>query len=267
MSSMPEYASPPVAEVAIGVQFRKIPEFTAAHAGLYWQRVRERFPHVEERSPLPHVIEGTELPQSTEPMLIEGPNWARLWFRDKNRNQLIQLQQDRFLHNWIGHSSGDEYPRYDTVKSQFDQYWSEFLAFLAEVDIEAPEVDQCELTYVNLIRKGEGWETLADIGRIFTVLEWCPRTNFLPVPENLRSSMRFPLPHEQGSLHIDIVHLPPRGQESELMRLSLTARGRPNGEINKGSIDQWFDTAHEWIVKGFVDVVSETTDELWEKQT
>jgi hypothetical protein len=30
-------------------------------------------------------------------------------------------------------------------------------------------------------------------------------------------------------------------------------------------MNEWFDVAHEWIVKGFVDLADKRTDALWER--
>ena len=46
----------------------------------------------------------------------------------------------------------------------------------------------------------------------------------------------------------------------------MTARGKPGGTVDDESISQWLDMAHEWIVKGFADLVEEVTDKLWERK-
>lgn len=268
MSELPEYGNPPLIEVAIGVQFSPIAEFTAAHLGLYWATVRDTFGRVEEQPPISHVIEPD--PGQPEPgpsfQISAKPELPRVWLIDGTGNRIIQVQRDRFLHNWRKLDPEDEYPRFPSVKASFLDHWTSFQEFLGQAGLN-PEPDQCELTYVNHLRKGEGWNTLADLGALFTTFSWHTRERFLPAPDNLRWSLRFLLPEGRGRLHVDVV--PVRAQPSNdlAVRFALTARGKPSDIDDTTSMSEWYDLAREWIVRGFADLVEDKTDELWEKKT
>jgi len=267
MTGLPYYGKPPVIEVAIGVQFAPLTEFSVGHVGLYWATIRETFNRVEEQAPIGHVVEPPEGP--AEPAL--SLSWTdklplpRAWFLDASGTRLIQVQRDRFLHNWRKMNPADEYPRFPSVRDSFLHYWEGFNAFLAEHRIK-PEPDQCELTYVNHIRKGDGWDTMADLEKVFTTFEWRTRYRFLPSPDSARWSLRFPLPGSRGRLHIDVVPVRVPPENDLAIRFSLTARGRPEGEFSTESMNEWFTMAREWIVRGFVDLVDENTDAIWEKR-
>jgi uncharacterized protein (TIGR04255 family) len=50
-----KFDRPPVAEVACGILFGTTVPLRAAHIGLYWQRIRDEFPRIEEAPPLSPV--------------------------------------------------------------------------------------------------------------------------------------------------------------------------------------------------------------------
>jgi uncharacterized protein (TIGR04255 family) len=267
MMKLPDYAKPPVVEVAIGVQFAPLAGLTAAQLGLYWTTIRDTFPRVEEQTPIAHMVEPPEA--ASEPVMAlqfsDRPDFPRTWFLDATGGRLLQIQRDRFLHNWRRMAPGDAYPRFPTVRDSFFQYWSGFTSFLAQNDLK-PQPDQYDLTYVNHIRKGDGWEALADMHRLFSTFVWKTRTAFLPVPDNIRWSLRFLLPNGMGRLHVDLVpvRIPPDNEAA--IRFVLTARGRPQGELNEHTMAGWFELAREWIVRGFADLVQPQTDLLWERK-
>src|ERR1035438_10399713 len=49
---LPDFANPPVAEVVLSVQFEALSRMRAAHFGLFWARIRDRYPRTEERPAL-----------------------------------------------------------------------------------------------------------------------------------------------------------------------------------------------------------------------
>jgi len=175
------------------------------------------------------------------------------------------VQRDRFLHNWRKLKPSDEYPRFPSVKESFLGYWDDFARFLGDHGIR-PAPDQCELTYVNHLRKGEGWDTMADLGDLFSTYTWRTRSGFLPIPDNTRWSLRFLLPDQRGRLHVDVVPVRVQPENDLGIRFSLTARGKPSNIADSASMAEWYDLAREWIVMGFADLVDEKTDRLWEKE-
>jgi hypothetical protein len=120
---------------------------------------------------------------------------------------------------------------------------------------------------VNHIKKTEGWNVVADLGQLFRTFAWRTRSDFLPKPDNLRWSLRFVFPDGNGRLYVDVlpVRVPP--QNDPVIRFSLTAKGKPQKEITTATLEQWFAVAREWIVKGFTDLVDDTTDIIWERKS
>jgi len=268
MDGLPDYGRPPVIEVGIGIQFAPMDKLTAAHLGLYWTTVRDEFERVEEQAPIRHMLEPP--PGEPEPgpsfEISHKPELPRVWFIDRSENRIIQVQRDRFLHNWRKLSSEDLYPRFPKVKASFLEHWDRFRKFLAQIGVE-PEPDQCEVTYVNHLRKGVEWNTMADLGALFSTFNWRTRTGFLPTPDNVRWSLRFLLPDEKGRLHVDVVPVRIQPSNDLAVRFALTARGKPTDVHDPEIISDWYDLARKWIVKGFEDLVTDKTDVLWEKKT
>jgi len=262
---LPDYKQPPVTEVAVSIQFAPLEELTAAHVGLYWTKIKHEFPNVTEQPPIVHIVERPEPEYRFEASLSQKPDLPRIWFADKTGTALIQVQRDRFVYNWRRAKNSDTYIRFPAVKAQFLRRWREFLAFLKEQDAPAPQVDQCELTYVNRIDQGELWKSPAEWGNVFPSLTWKPKSNFLPEPENLRLHMRFGAPNVGGRMHVDILPAMLPGSKAPIIHFSLTVRGLPS-ELTDEAVDSWYETAREWIVAGFADLVSKEADVLWQRQ-
>ena len=127
---------------------------------------------------------------------IETPALPRLWLLNEESTELIQVQNDRFIKNWRKVGEKDQYPHYEPViKPAFQRDFAEFQSFLNEENLGAIKVNQCEVTYVNHIVSGEGWQTLGEIHRIFTF--WNQPT--APLPGNAEDfGMRF---CECGAIH------------------------------------------------------------------
>jgi uncharacterized protein (TIGR04255 family) len=194
------------------------------------------------------------------------PRLPRVWFLDPSKNQLIQLQSDRFLRNWRQLSGTDPYPRYSSLAREFRQEWEGFLAFLEEQGIGRPAVNQCELSYVNNLEPTGAWQDISDLARAFTLLRRPDPSGFLPAPEVLALEASYKLPGGRGRLH---VAMQPgfRGRDFKLIQaLNLTARGAPEaGDVDK--VLAWFDIAHEWIVRGFDELTVPEIHKVWGRKS
>ncbi|MBI4581383.1 MAG: TIGR04255 family protein, partial [Planctomycetes bacterium] len=208
-SPLPDYGRPPVIEVVCGLQFDPLPDFKAPALGLFWSRIRQEYPAASEQPELapaiglfgkPVVANGPRLEVTTTPPL------PRMFFVNSVQNWLIQLQRDRFLHNWRKVEQDDPYPRYPNVFGKFWDAWTKFRAFCADESFGTPTVRQCEITYINHIPVGEGWHSLGDIAEVFPDLGWRTRQRFLPGPESVAWRSGFLLPESQGRLHVSIRH-------------------------------------------------------------
>jgi uncharacterized protein (TIGR04255 family) len=259
----------PLDEVVIGVQFEPLPKFRASHLGLFWSRVRDKYPLTDDHAPIVHQVELPEpaLQSAKETVSLRAvPSLPRCWFLDKTRNALIQLQPDRFLRNWRQLQGTEPYPHFATLFREFKRELQNFLSFLHDEDLGSPSFNQCELTYINNIERGEGWSDFGDLADVFTVVRPKTASEFLPAPEMFAWEAKYKLPEGRGRLNVEVA---PAFRSRDLkffLRFSLTARGAPSGS----SLDQifaWFDLAHEWTVRAFAGLTDAKMHELWKRKT
>ena len=266
---LPDYECPPVIEVVCGVQFEPIPQFQATSLGLFWNRIRDRYPTSSEMPELAPVIEQFgKAPVAQHPTLelSSTPPWPRMFFINSDSNWLIQLQRDRFLHNWRKVGQDDVYPHYPTIFKTFWDAWIEFKTFCEDERFVPPKVTQCEITYINHILAGQGWNSLDDIGQVFPDITWRAKRGFLPPPESAAWRFGFVLPGAQGRLHASVRHAIRVMDERPVLLCELTARGMPTSPDDTAT-QQWFNLGREWIVRGFADLVADGLQrEIWRRK-
>src|SRR2546422_10783360 len=117
-TELPDYDNPPVNEVVCGIQFKMLEDLRIPHFGLFWERCNTEYPTCQEVAPLLPVIErlGDEDVEIQPPTELPLP---RVWFLNAEDTGIIQLQRDRFLHNWKKGKPTDAYPRYPVVIDLF----------------------------------------------------------------------------------------------------------------------------------------------------
>jgi len=182
-------------------------------------------------------------------------------------NGIIQVQRDRFLHNWRKVRPGDQYPRYHNVIQMFKDRLSRFQAFLDDRKLGTVVPTQYEMTYVNHIPKGDGWETINDIGKVFPDFAWqASEQRFLSAPEGIDWRTNFLMPNRTGRLHVTIRSGVRREDGHRLLLFELTARGIGNDTSPEG-MWAWFDLARERIVRGFTDLTGhEVQKNIWRRK-
>jgi uncharacterized protein (TIGR04255 family) len=266
-STLPDFNNPPVNEVVFGIQFKKLQNLKVPHTGILWEKLgRKEYPECKEMPPISHTVESFEgihpQPPSVTIERLTNPPLPRLFFISAIKNHLIQIQEDRLHHNWRKVKSDDEYPRYAKLYPKFVRSWELFTAFADELELGPIEPDQYELTYVNHIPRGEGWVDLIDIHDVFRDFQYKTEGRFLGEPENMSWRKTYRLPNDAGRLHVSVRLAVSRESKDQLMIMDLTARG-----FVADKMETWFSIAHEWIVKGFTDLTSESIQKsIWKKK-
>lgn len=265
---LPDFTNPPVIEVALSVQFAPLPTFRTPHFGLLWSEFRNEFPRTEEHPPRPTVMERFDkrpAPGMDVRVEVAFPVPQSRFLNDKG-TELIQVQQDRFVHNWRKMGEADEYPRYEAVKRRFEEELGIFRRFLAREGLGDLVPNQCEVTYVNHIVSGVGWERHGELGEIITTWRASYSDAFLSEPEDIGLRIRYIIPGVDGKpLGRLLVGIDPafrREDDKPIYVLTLTARGRPSGEGIEGALN-FLDIGREWIVRGFTSVTSPRIHECW----
>jgi uncharacterized protein (TIGR04255 family) len=268
LGPLPDYDLPPVIEVVCGLQFAALDGFQATAFGLLWERFRSEYPTCEQQPPLPQVIERFGEPVAEEPRveISSGLPLPRMFFVHQRPCWLVQVQSDRFLHNWRKQQETDVYPHFPEVFNRFWAAWERFRGFCQDDKIGTPEINQLEVTYINHIVQGEGWDGTATIGQVFPDLAWRPKRTFLPSPESAAWKVSFAMPDGSGRLHASLRHAVRRSDMKPVLLCELTARGVPD-KLTDDAIREWFHLGREWIVRGFADLTHEKVQkEVWKRK-
>jgi len=267
---LPDFDNPPVVEVALSAQFETLSKLRTPQFGLLWREFRERFPITEDHAPLNAVIERFGGPKTAKVQtrfeMFQSPPAPRCWFLNKVGTELVQVQQDRIIHNWRKAVTNAEYPRYEHVRKAFKSELERFRAFLEREQLGDLNPNQCEITYVNHIVAGQGWKNHAELGEVLTVFEPRYTDEFLSLPEDVHIKLSHLMVDSAGEplgrLHVQVEPVFRRDDDRPMWLLNLTARGRPDGEGIDGVL-RFLDIGREWVVRGFASVTTEKMHKIW----
>ncbi|MBI4525528.1 MAG: TIGR04255 family protein [Deltaproteobacteria bacterium] len=255
---LPSYKQPPVDEVVCGFAFEPLRQLKVPHIGLLWEKLRNEYPNVQHAVPI-----ATDTSWSVDE--ATGIPLPRIWFISKADNELIQLQLDRFYYNW--RHRGDGYPRYNSIIKKFEKAKSHLEAFVTELLLGTVKPLECELTYINHIPKGQGWESINDLPKVIRDFTWQKEKHeFLSNPANVAWQVRFELPEGKGWLNVKLNQATRKVDGVPSLILELTAKGLGE-EKTANAMRNWFDLAHEWIVRGFTDLTQRQIQEtIWKRE-
>jgi uncharacterized protein (TIGR04255 family) len=264
--SLPSYGNPPIAEVVCSVVFSK-KDLLSPHIGLLWQRFQPKYPQFQDLPPLAPAIEFFNN-QDLTPMEMEFtsiPPLPRTWFIGEDGSRVVQIQKDRLIHNWRRVSINSEYPRYVEIIQGFQECLNTFELFLLDQGLGTIQFRQYELTYLNQIPQGCGWSSIAEISKVFPDINWnSSSSRFLSDPKSISWSSVFEIPNQVGRLHVSISPIVVNDEIS--LSFELTVRGI-KGYESRNQLENWFDIAHNWIVRSFSDLTSESVQqEVWDKK-
>jgi uncharacterized protein (TIGR04255 family) len=265
---LPEFDKPPVIEVALGVQFDPLFGVGSSEIVEFWaDKIRSRFPKAETAPPIAPAVEWFGVAGAPVQLSVQfGPigTQERWLFADAGTNQLVQVQQDRFVRNWRKIGSADSYPRYPTIRKGFEEDFRAFSGFLQDHDIKAPVPNQCEVTYVNHIELPA--ETAQGDPKWF-LSSWSGdhSDSFLSRPESVETTARYVIEsngESVGRLHIAARPAVVSRGGTPVFLLTLTARGRPAERTLEGVLN-FLDLGRQYVVRGFASVTTPQAHKLW----
>ena len=257
----PHFERPPVIEVVCGVQFEGLDSWGTAHYGKFWSCVAPEYSEFQEQPPLAKIQ--LEPPSPKGLHFSPLPPLRRVFFIQPPGNFLLQVQPNRFLHNWRKVKDGDEYPRYDEAYERFRKYWEVFKCFLEESKLPPPQVDAFELTYINHIF-ADGASFPRDVWNFLGFYGRSPRARAAMEATSMQINFTWPLQRELGVLTMEVKHGHRTVDQGEVLLVELTARGKARG--GEGEMGLWFEVAHDAIVNTFDDLTTETAHRLWGKR-
>jgi len=254
--ALPSYKKPPVNEVVCGMRFYTPDKLRIPHIGLLWDKFRNEYPIIKHAPPIAGAIGEIPVDDAT------GLPLQRVWFINERDDQLIQFQFDRFYFNWRRRQ--DVYPRYPHVIKNFEGLLNTIKNFFNEFELGELKPIEYELSYINHISKGQEWNTIDDLRKIFLDFVWRQKAGrFLPNPINIEWQKKFSLLENKGFLTVHLKQATRTEDKVPLFVLELTARG-PGESTSKNAIREWFDVAHEWIVRGFTELTTPDIHRFWE---
>ncbi len=231
---LPAYKNPPVCEVVCGIRFKNLEKFRLPHVGLLWDRFRKEYPLIQHAVPIGTPDEMMLIDEST------GFPLPRVWFMNARDDQLIQFQYNRFYFNW--RRRDETYPHYDIIIECFFRVWDTINSFIKEEGLGELIPLEYELSYINHIPKGNGWNSVNDLSSIFRDFTWNALDNrFLHVPEFASWQTRFKF-DDYGFLNVNLKHGTKAGDEKPLLILELVAREVVDGKVEEEALE-WFNMA------------------------
>ncbi len=255
---LPSYKNPPIIEVVCGARLASLEQLLIPHIGLFWDTIRKDFPNCEHAAPLSF---GKEDADATTGLPI-----PRIWLINGSQDRLIQIQKNGFFYNWRKRDDKKAYPRYRTIVNPFMKYIRQFEKFVADNQLGEFNLDRFELTYVNHIVQGQGWKAIKDIGKVVPDCSWKAKpSRFLPAPDNISRRASFNLPEGNVAMRVKLDRGVRKTDELHLFILELKA-ARTGSDCSLDMMEEWFTTAHDWIVRGFADLTgAKIQKEIWNR--
>jgi uncharacterized protein (TIGR04255 family) len=241
-----KFKNPPISELVIGVYFEgDLPSFRAEHIGLFWNVIRDEFPTVTQQPILGQ-------PGALEFTLDQFP-MPRFWFEAADGVTLIQVQRNAFMLNW--RKRDQAYPHYEGVKAAFDRYLTIFLEFLAKEASVTPSVHILELTYINTLVQNDYWSGLRDTATVLPLF----RLPLIDDPENQPPDFtQVSTQRVDNDLTINVTVRSARSTK-DASKPALVFELRALGtvpDVNRRTMDIWFDRAHAKIGACFLSMTS-----------
>ena len=151
-------------------------------------------------------------------------------------------------------------PHYTWISKQFNERLALFELFVEQKFAAKVAAKQFELTYINHVSDDSGWRTVEDLASVLPDMSWRTQPRFLPMPEGVNFSAVFKLPATAGRLHLRAQSAQRRPDGKPVLVLELTARGFLPDRT------EWFDLAHDWIVRAFSDLTGqEVQSQTWRR--
>ena len=245
-TSLAHFRLPPVTEVSLTVQLDDAIGFRLLDLAPIANAWAEDLPDASERPHLPRFYGYED---------VEMPDTPRLWLQNVSGDRVLQLQQDRIAVNWAKAATGDEYPRYTTIRAFLVDAWHRLEAIVDDLGLAMPLPVTCRVRYANELGASQGWMSESDTVNLIAPWKLAVSDDFLPVPGGL--IMHFHLPEHRGSLDIHGWHA-----DEDLFALVLECDVWPSPPDLDGVLDG-MDLAHEWIVRGFTSATTPEAHSLW----
>lgn len=273
-SDIPDFGAPPVTEVVLGVQFNSLERLMTPHLGLIWEEFRDNFGEIEERPPVdpafetfPEKVVGAAMAR-VQFQLVSGIQTPRVLFMNEKKTELLQVQRDRFMHNWRKVEDGDVYPRFERLLDTFLSRYQQFDALIKREGLGTVVPNQCEVTYVNQISLPPSETPVAAFERIFGKLTVAIELDDLGKPEDARFMIRYVMrDRDRKPIGRLLITADPafRADGTSTVQLTLVARGQPVSANIEG-VKDFLCLGRRLIVRSFTNLTSKEMHKTWERK-
>lgn len=269
-ADLSDYLSPPVTEVVLGVQFNSLDRFLTPHLGLVWEEFNSEFPLIEEHPYFPPSFETFGMPApfmipNANFQIITRPEMMRINFLNAEKTQLLQVQRDRFLHNWRKTGEGDDYPRFERMIETFATGLRKFIAVIDRENLGPVVPNQCEVTYFNQIPVPENETIWFQFAQTFPGIAGAGAIDGVGEPEDARFVLRYIIPADDGSPlgRVTVAAQPARRADGvTIIQFTLVARGKPVTLDVPGVLD-FLARGRILLNRVFKKITSSTMQERW----
>jgi len=270
-TTLPSFKNPPLTEVVLSVQFETLSKLQSPQMGLLWGKFRSKYPVTEQHPEVDGVVEqfGDDVGSPIHVEVSKVTPTPRIWFLSEESPELIQVQQNRFIHNWRKTGPEDTYPRYEHIRKEFEQDLDIFLDFLKEEKIGDFQPNQCEISYINHIEANEIWKDHSEFEKINPFWKFINTDGTLEPPENIKITTQHIFNDGEGKPQgrLYIAHQPVflKKDKKPVYAMSLVVRGRPLTNDIDG-IFSFFDHGRKLIVQSFAAVTTAELHKLWGRE-
>jgi uncharacterized protein (TIGR04255 family) len=261
------FARPPVVEVVAGLSFSDAaPEFPVALAAFWKDRLREKFPVLQQQPPYSPPRESFQEIDTFAGISFQlGGQFPtpRLWATTEDGSELIQMQAEWFARNWRKVKPDDEYDRWNSRREALAESYTELIEYLATADFANPAIGQCEVSYINHVDLTDLGLDHGSLARVVKIGE--TELDSFPV-EQVTLELAFAIRDEEpiGRLHFGVKPaLNAAGKPIYI--IELTARSVP-GHYDIDSALSFLDRGRDAINSAFVSLTTAEMHEKWGRE-
>lgn len=263
-ADLPDFERPPLHEVVVGVQFRPPRGYQQIRAGEVWGLFKDQYPDVEEHPPIPPTFETFGRPQPSQPniQVVQGASHDRFWFVSPSKNELLQFQNDRLLHNWRKVESSEEvYPRFEAMIQKFNDELKKLESYFSRLHQQSLDITQCEVSYINHISKID--EKTGVFGHSYLVfLNFCESN-----PDDFFTIFRMVV-RDAGGAPVGRLICECRtaldSRERELIVFTLTVRGAPKTPTIESGL-AFLEFGRKTVVNAFASMTTASAHQAWRR--
>lgn len=262
-TSRPKFDNPPVIEVMATVQFSELNKLKfMTYIKEIWNCFsEEEYPIIEYKNSFPSLTNKTE---NLHFSMSDGDKFdftPRIWFESKDRQYVIQLQNDRLSLSWrmVDIHAKSTYSKYELIWERFFKLLSSFSDFANNRCSSKLELNFLELKYINLI-------PFSDFGGVNKIEDCIPSISlsktpkYLGKPSTVNFSWTSAIDISSSNFKIQGVTIADKNSGDPLLRLDLIQSGKSDIIFDKDSkkIHNWYEDAHLRIINAFKDITSST---------